>query len=306
MAKWKFDIFWHTFGHSKKIAGFDQQATLFDILANGTYDATPEYGESGYKYYVSGTSYVEITDWYPVAGTVNYIVVVVDGVPLFEIQFNNDYKFDVQTLVAAVENYKNGSPEALKQLFNRSSAHDTGRDDDIVYGSDFNDEITEEYGSLSSRDVFYGGGGNDVLSSEKGKDHLYGGDGDDVLEGGPGTDWVTGGSGKDVFFLNYWNGLTRISDFERNEDKLFVFQIDDAKMGKIEKDNFVRGSKARDIDDFYIYDRKNGKFYIDLDGSKDPHNARLVAILEDKPKLKLSDIVVHDFGFPLDYWETIV
>ncbi|WP_373503392.1 calcium-binding protein [Aestuariivirga sp.] len=68
-----------------------------------------------------------------------------------------------------------------------------------VFGVGGNDtlSLSETNGALPGIE-FYGGGGNDILTSGSGNDMLYGQAGDDALLGKSGQDLLAGGSGNDV------------------------------------------------------------------------------------------------------------
>ena len=70
-----------------------------------------------------------------------------------------------------------------------------------VVGSAFDDIITTGGVPLvQSRETFYGGGGNDVLTGFGGSDKLYGGIGNDTLYGGDGNDTLSGESGRNLLY----------------------------------------------------------------------------------------------------------
>ena len=119
-------------------------------------------------------------------------------------------------------------------------------------------------------DTLQGGSGNDTLDSDAGNDVLYGGAGKDVLKGG---------SGKDIFVfdkpLNKKTNLDRITDFSVKDDTIW---LDNAvfkklgkgsltKKGKLDKEFFVTDTKARESDDYLIYNKKTGVLSYDADGS---------------------------------------
>ena len=62
-----------------------------------------------------------------------------------------------------------------------------GRDDDVLFGSDFGDRL-------------FGRAGRDLLRGRAGNDCLYGGDGNDVLDGDGGDDGLWGSDGRDRLF----------------------------------------------------------------------------------------------------------
>ena len=103
-----------------------------------------------------------------------------------------------------------GSSEAEILTFNVGYAGAIG-----YYGGDGNDSVT----SATGADVLRGDNGNDSLSGLGGNDQLTGGAGADILKGGAGQDSLTGNSGQDVFVFDTPGGTPdvtpdRILDFE--------------------------------------------------------------------------------------------
>jgi Ca2+-binding RTX toxin-like protein len=83
--------------------------------------------------------------------------------------------------------------------------------------------------------VLDGAGGNDVLKGGAGNDTLKGGAGNDFLAGGSGNDLLTGGTGNDTFaFDSFGEGVDRITDFNKAQDKLSFDDIFDANKNGIE------------------------------------------------------------------------
>jgi Ca2+-binding RTX toxin-like protein len=128
-------------------------------------------------------------------------------------------------------------------------------------------------------DVFWGGSGNDTLGGGGGNDIINGGAGNDRLNGGVGNDLLNGGLGKDVFIfntkLNKSSNVDTIKSFLVKDDAMW---LDNAifkklgsgslsKPGKLNKDFFSIGSKAKDKNDYIVYDKAKGALYYDADGS---------------------------------------
>jgi hypothetical protein len=120
-------------------------------------------------------------------------------------------------------------------------------------------------------DVIKGLLGNDVLNGLGGKDKLYGGGGKDTLKGD---------LGKDIFVFdskaNKKTNLDKILDFKVADDSIWLDNKVFTKLGKsgsekkpaqLKKDFFTVGSKAKDKDDYVIYDKTKGVLYYDADGS---------------------------------------
>lgn len=173
-----------------------------------------------------------------------------------------------------------------------SSGHDTvngnsgddyvhgGSGNDRVYGSTGNDRV---YGS-SGNDRVYGDSGNDWVDGGSGNDTVYGGAGDDMVNGGYGNDRLYGNSGSDAFVFNTKLG-TASSDRNVNFDTIVGFNVrsdslllDNAvfkKLGsgtmsdptQLDAEFFTSSGKARERDDYLIYNKKTGVLSYDADGS---------------------------------------
>ena len=115
--------------------------------------------------------------------------------------------------------------------------------------------------------------GNDMFANA-GKDTLSGGAGADYLSGGLGNDRLTGGADSDFFYfdakLNAKTNVDTITDFSRVDDS---FQLENAifkkltKTGVMSKSFFVVGTKAKDKNDYIVYDKATGALSYDADGS---------------------------------------
>lgn len=151
---------------------------------------------------------------------------------------------------------------------------------DRVYGSFGNDRV---YGS-SGHDTVNGNSGNDWVHGDSGNDRVYGGTGDDVVNGGSGNDRLYGNSGSDAFVFNSRLGsastdrnvsFDTIVDFKVRDDSFLLDNAVFRKLGsgtpsgptQLNAEFFVTGSKARERDDYLIYDKKTGVLSYDADGS---------------------------------------
>jgi len=124
-------------------------------------------------------------------------------------------------------------------------------------------------------DIWKGTANKDVLNGTAGKDLLYGYYRNDVL---------TGGAGQDVFVFDAKLGTAK-TDRKVNFDKIVDFSVPDdtiwldnkyfkklgkgseAAPGKLNKKFFVIGDKAKDADDYLIYNKKTGVLSYDADGN---------------------------------------
>ncbi len=125
----------------------------------------------------------------------------------------------------------------------------------------------------AGNDSLSGGAGSDDLLGGTGNDTLSGGADEDHLSGGIGNDRLTGGTGPDTFAfntkLNAKTNVDVITDFVRNEDAIQLGQAIFKKLTKVtlDKSFFTIGPKAKDKDDYIVYDKTSGALYYDADGS---------------------------------------
>jgi Ca2+-binding RTX toxin-like protein len=113
----------------------------------------------------------------------------------------------------------------------------------------------------------------------------------------------TGGLGKDTFVFdtkpNRKTNLDTIKDFSVADDTIWldnkVFKKlgkgSEANLGKLNKKFFTIADKAKDKDDYLVYDRKKGILYYDADGSR-AGKAIEIAKLAKNLKLKADDFLV--------------
>jgi len=155
-------------------------------------------------------------------------------------------------------------------------------------------------------DSLTGEAGNDVIQGLAGDDILQGEAGDDRLDGGAGKDMLTGGAGKDVFVFttkfDKKSNFDTITDFSVADDSIWLdnalFKSNKALYTAIKKgteakplkmaSKFFSLDKAKDKDDFVIYDRKKGVLYYDSDGSGS-HKAIEIATLKKGLKMTYKD-----------------
>jgi Ca2+-binding RTX toxin-like protein len=108
---------------------------------------------------------------------------------------------------------------------------------------------------------------------------IWGRGGDDVLYGKAGKDMLVGFEGKDTFVFDTKPkkaSMDTISDFSVEQDSIWLDNKVFTKLGKkgseaapalLSKSFFTKGSKAKDKNDYIIYDNKKGVLYYDADGS---------------------------------------
>jgi Ca2+-binding RTX toxin-like protein len=142
-------------------------------------------------------------------------------------------------------------------------------------GTSGSDVLTGNVGN----DVLKAGAGNDTVSGGAGNDTLYGGSGNDKISGGTGKDTLKGESGKDTFVFDTKPGksnVDKVLDFIVKDDSFWLDNAVFTKLGKkgteanpakLSKSFFTIGDKAKDKNDYVIYDDKKGKLFYDADGS---------------------------------------
>lgn len=144
-----------------------------------------------------------------------------------------------------------------------------------VTGTSTSDVLTGNAGN----DAFNAGAGNDSVSGGAGNDKLYGGSGNDKIRGGIGKDTLKGEAGKDTFVFDTTPGksnVDKVLDFNVKDDSFWLDNAVFTKFGKkgteaspakLSKSFFTIGDKAKDKNDYLIYDDKKGKLFYDADGS---------------------------------------
>jgi len=131
---------------------------------------------------------------------------------------------------------------------------------------------------------------------------ISGGSGNDTLDGGAGKDTLYGNSGKDAFVLSQAlnsGNVAKFADFSTTDDVIWLDNAIFTKLGLVGSAsspaklnaNYLRlADKAKDSDDYLIYNAKSGYLYYDADASG-AAKAVLVATL---PKnLALADWHFH-------------
>jgi Ca2+-binding RTX toxin-like protein len=142
---------------------------------------------------------------------------------------------------------------------------------------------------------FSGGSGNDSLSGGLGNDNLSGGVGDDTVNGGLGIDTLSGGSGADKFVLDVKAkpvNADTILDF----DALDTIVIDTGVFKSIKTDVFKAkffhvGKKAKDGNDYFVFNDKTDELYYDKDG-KGGKAQNLIATFDTDVDLTSVDFVL--------------
>ncbi|WP_230533709.1 calcium-binding protein [Microvirga roseola] len=140
--------------------------------------------------------------------------------------------------------------------------------------------------------------GNDILEGRGGNDQLNGSTGNDKFYGGLGKDTLSGGTGKDVFYfdtaLDTRGNVDKIVGFSTKDDRIAldseIFTV--LGQGKLTSSSFRVNNKAKDSNDYIIYDKKKGVLYYDADGSGSASSLTKFAQIGKKLKLTAPDFLV--------------
>ena len=134
------------------------------------------------------------------------------------------------------------------------------------------------------------------ITGNAGANTINGAGGDDTIKGGSGKDVLKGGAGRDIFAFdtkpNAKTNVDRITDYSVADDAIWLDNAIFKKIGKgtvanpgaLNKSFFKVGSKARDANDYFVYDKNKGILYFDEDGSG-AKAAVQIAFLSGKPLL---------------------
>lgn len=108
------------------------------------------------------------------------------------------------------------------------------QNDDIVYGSIWNDTLDGGYTDSNffgiyngwGNDTFYGDSGDDVIYGDQGNDQLYGDEGNDTIYGENDNDTIRGGRGRDTLRGGWGNDrfVFAAGDGGANEDQADVIE----------------------------------------------------------------------------------
>lgn len=175
-----------------------------------------------------------------------------------------------------------------------------GAIDTILTDASFSLAGLSEIEILMAREI--GAGTALTLTGNAKANTLVGNAGKNQLNGGVGNDTLTGGAGKDEFVFTAkvdkksWKAnLDKFTDYNVKDDAIL---LDNAvfkklgkgsmlKKGKLAKDFFVVGSKAKDKNDYLIFDSKKKVLLYDADGSG-KGAAYQIATFDKKLKLTMT------------------
>lgn len=157
--------------------------------------------------------------------------------------------------------------------------------EETTAGSTANDNFLggagkDNFAGGDGNDTLNGGANDDTLAGAAGDDSLIGGDANDRISGGVGNDSLTGGSGADIFIFdtarNKTTNVDTITDFSVADDSIYLDNAIFTRLGasgtlevpvKVLAANFVVGSRARDKNDYLIYNKTTGILTYDANGS---------------------------------------
>jgi serralysin len=147
--------------------------------------------------------------------------------------------------------------------------------DTVITRVSFQIEDQEILKAIGSSPVsLIGDGFANTITGNIGKNTIKAGGGNDRLNGGYGSDVLYGGAGRDVFTfrdkLSKTSNLDRIVDYRVADDAIYLENAIFRKLtktGALSGTNFVLGSKAKDKNDYIVYDKAKGYLYYDADGS---------------------------------------
>jgi Ca2+-binding RTX toxin-like protein len=162
----------------------------------------------------------------------------------------------------------------------------------------FSSEDIYKVSGTGASQTIDGRASNDRIKALGGNDHVSGGGGNDWVYGGAGKDVLTGGAGFDAFVFdskpNKSTNLDTIRDFNVADDSVYLDNAIFKKLGKgteanptkVNKAYFRSGDKAKDANDYLIYNKKKGILYYDADGSGGGAQVEIAKLAKN---LKLSD-----------------
>jgi len=162
--------------------------------------------------------------------------------------------------------------------------------------ADFRPNKADKLNGKASSEKLYGHGGKDKIDGKGGSDKIWGGSGNDQL---------TGGTGKDAFVFdskpNARTNKDMIVDFSVRDDSIWLDNAFFSSLGlngsesrpaQLKSGYFVKGSKAKDKNDFIIYDKAKGKLFYDADGSSSKIKAVEIATLSKDLQMTYKDFFV--------------
>jgi Ca2+-binding RTX toxin-like protein len=176
-------------------------------------------------------------------------------------------------------------------VFVNGVAEDTIKNVENLTGGSGGDSFTGD----AFANVFLGGAGNDSLSGLLGSDNLSGGVGDDTVNGGLGNDILAGGAGADKFVFDVKakrDNADTIMDFDALDSIVIDTNVFKSIKTDVFKAKFFKvGKKAKDGNDYFIFNRKTDELYYDKDG-KGGKAQKLVASFDTDVSLTADDFLL--------------
>lgn len=186
--------------------------------------------------------------------------------------------------------------------FEQSAAHSVVIEATDQFGARLIQTLTITVTDIVSENTA-GTAGSDLLMGGKGADTIKGGAGNDKIAGGQGKDILEGGKGKDIFVFDTKPdkaNIDKIIDFIVKDD---TFYLDDAifaklgkgsdqKPGKLSKTFFTIGSKAKDKNDYLVYDMKKGTLWYDADGSGKGKAVEIATLSKNLKTMSAADFLI--------------
>jgi Ca2+-binding RTX toxin-like protein len=197
-----------------------------------------------------------------------------DSAELFDLVDNGRGGYDIVVLDGVRLDYENATHHSVRVSVS---------DEENVLSRNFALSLTDLVDTITGtkrNDTLKGGSGSDIVKGLAGNDRLSGGAGADWLYGGSGRDVLIGDGGKDIFVFDSKQSkktnLDIVWDYNVKDDSIWLDNKIFTKLGKkgsetnpaqLNKDFFVTGTKAKDKNDYLIYNKKTGYLSYDADGS---------------------------------------
>jgi len=191
----------------------------------------------------------------------------------FELQENEQGGFDILVRDGVALDYENDA-HRMVSLTVSDGTHPLR----LNYALALADQIDVLTGT-ARKDTLRGTSAAEMIKGLKGDDTLIGNGGDDMLYGGAGRDILAGGAGSDAFVFDAKpsarTNRDKIKDFASKDDAIWLDNKVFTKLGKAGsaeapaqlKKTFFAITKAKDKNDYIVYNKKTGVLFYDADGS---------------------------------------
>jgi hypothetical protein len=136
-------------------------------------------------------------------------------------------------------------------------------------------EVGKVLKGTNDKNTIKGTNGNDTIEALRGNDTINGKSGNDKLTGGTGTDTFVFDTALAAASENRSFNFDRIVDYNVKNDRIYLDNAvftklvsgSGSKPAQLKKEFFVAGSKAKDKNDYIVYNKKTGVLSYDNDGS---------------------------------------